>query len=184
MTCNPFLAGVHKYIIIAVNYFIKWAKAMPTFKVDGETATFFVFNQIITRFGIPKDIFTDHGSYFQNSIMTELDIILGLKQYHAYSFYPQANGQVEAVNKTLKTILKPTINTTRSSWHIMLYPALWAYHTNVNNSTGFSPFQLIHRVEVVTLVECEIRSLKIFINVILDTTELEEHLLHLENIDE
>ena len=49
---------------------------------------------------------------------------------------------------------------------------------------GFSPFQLVHWVEVVTLVECEIPSLKIAIHVLLDTTELEEHLLHFENIDE
>ena len=44
MTCNLASAGGHKYIIVIVNYFTKWAKAMPTFKADGETTTFFVFN--------------------------------------------------------------------------------------------------------------------------------------------
>ena len=66
----------------------------------------------------------------------------------------------------------------------MLYPVLWAYRTNVKTATGFSPFQLIHRVEAVTPVECEILSLKISIHVLPDTTELEERLLHLEHIDE
>ena len=99
-------------------------------------------------------------------------------------FYPQENGQVEAVNKTLKTILKRTINAARSNWHIMLYPALWAYQTNVKTATGFSPFQLVHEVEVVTPVECEIPSLKIAIHVLPDMTELKECLLHLEHLDE
>ena len=99
-------------------------------------------------------------------------------------FYPQANGQVEAVNKTLKTIVKHTINAARSNWHIMLYPALWAYQTNVKTATGFSPFQLVHGVEAVTPIECEIPSLRIAIHVLPDTTELEECLLHLENLDE
>ena len=49
---------------------------------------------------------------------------------------------------------------------------------------GFSPFQLVHGVEAVTLVECEIPSLKISIHVLPDTTGLEERLLHLENLDE
>ena len=49
---------------------------------------------------------------------------------------------------------------------------------------GFLPFQLIHGMEAVTPVECEIPSLKIAIHVLPDTTELEEHLLHLENLDE
>ena len=66
----------------------------------------------------------------------------------------------------------------------MLYLALWEYRTNFNTTTIFSPFQLVHRVEAVTLVECEIPSLKIAIHVLPDTTELEEHLLHLENLDE
>ena len=86
MTCNPASAGGHKYIIVAVDYFTKWAEAMPTFKADGETAYFFVFNQIIARFGIPKVIVIDHGSHFQNSIMTKMTAMLGFKQYHSSSF--------------------------------------------------------------------------------------------------
>ena len=71
---------------------------MPTYKADGENAAFFVFNQIIARFGIPKEIVTDDGSHFQNSMMNELTTMLGFRQEHSYSFYPQANGQVKAVN--------------------------------------------------------------------------------------
>ena len=66
----------------------------------------------------------------------------------------------------------------------MLYPALWVYQTNVKISTGFSPFQLVHGVETVTPVECEIPSLKIAIHVLPDTTELEECLVHLEHLNE
>ena len=66
----------------------------------------------------------------------------------------------------------------------MLYPTLWVYWTNVKTAIGFSPFQLIHGVEAVTPVECEILSLKIAIHVLPDTTELEECLLHLEHLDE
>ena len=49
---------------------------------------------------------------------------------------------------------------------------------------GFSPFQLVHRVEAVTSIECEIPSLQIAIHVLLDTTKLEECLVHLEHLDE
>ena len=66
----------------------------------------------------------------------------------------------------------------------MLYPTLWAYRTNVKIATGYSPFQLVHGVEAVTLIEYEIPSLKIDIHVLPDTTELEERLVHLEHLDE
>ena len=117
-------------------------------------------------------------------MMMELTTMLGFRQEHSSSFYPQANGQVEAINKTLKNILKRTINASCSNWHIMLYPSLWAYRTNVKIATSFSPFQLVHGVEVVTLIECEILSLKIAIHVLPDATELEERLLHLEHLNE
>ena len=66
----------------------------------------------------------------------------------------------------------------------MLYPALWAYRTNAKTTMGYSPFQLIHGVEAVTLVECKITYLKISIPVLPNTNELEECLLHLEHLDE
>jgi transposase InsO family protein len=87
---------------------------MSTFNNDGETVALFVFNQKVARFSIPKEIITDHGSHFQNKMMFELTSKLGFKE-HSSSYYPQANDQVEAVNKSLKTILQRMINSTRSN---------------------------------------------------------------------
>ena len=109
MDCNPALARGHHHIIVVVDYFTKWVEAMPTVKFDGETTAHFIFNQIITWFGIPKELVTDHGRNFQNKMMEELALKLGYKQEHSSSYYPQENGQVEAVNKSLKSILQRTI---------------------------------------------------------------------------
>ena len=148
-TCNPPSARGHHYIIVAVDYFTKWVKAMPTFKHDGETMALFLFNQIIARFDVLREIVTDHGSHFQNQMMIELTSKLGLRKEHLSPYYPQANGQVEAINKSLKTILQRTINSAKSNWHLMLYSTLWAYQTSVKTATIFSPFQLIYRLEAV-----------------------------------
>ena len=64
MMCNPHSARGHAYIIRAVDYFTKWAKAMPTLAADGKTAAQFIFNHIISRFGVPQAIVTDHGPIF------------------------------------------------------------------------------------------------------------------------
>jgi transposase InsO family protein len=134
---------------------------MPTVKSDGKTATFFVFNQIIARFGIPSEIVTDHGSHFQNEMMIELASKLEFKHDHSSPYYPQENGKVEAINKSLKTVLQKPVSRSNSNWHIMLYPALWAYRTSVKTTTDFSPFQLVHSVESILPVECQISSLKL-----------------------
>ena len=88
MDCNPNSARGHHHIIVAVDYFTKWAEAMSTVKYDGEIASHFVFTQIITWFRIPKELITDHGRHFQNKMMEELASNLGYKQDHSSSYFP------------------------------------------------------------------------------------------------
>jgi transposase InsO family protein len=63
-------------------------EAIPTSKFDGKTTTFFMFNQIIAQFRIPKEIFTDHGSHFQNEMMKDLASKLGFKHDQSSPYYP------------------------------------------------------------------------------------------------
>ena len=94
---------------------------MPTIKYEGEIDAHFMFNQIITLFGIPKEVVSDHGMYFHNKMTIELASKLRYKKMHSSSYYPQANGQVEAVNKSFKAILQRTIAKSKTNWNIMLY---------------------------------------------------------------
>ena len=48
----------------------------------------FVFNHIVVRFGISKEIVIDHGSHFENKMMTELTSNLGFKKEHLSPYYP------------------------------------------------------------------------------------------------
>eukprot|EP00253_Pinus_taeda_P004644 PITA_04644 len=77
-------------------------------------------------------------------MMVELAAKLGLSHDSSTTYYPQANGQVEAINKVLKRILQRMIGVHKRSWHLILYLALWAYQTSVRNATGFTPFQLVY----------------------------------------
>jgi hypothetical protein len=79
MTCNPHSVEGHGYIIVDVDYFTKWVEAMPTFDTTGKTIALFIFNHIITRFGVPQAIIVDHGSHFCNFMMSELTNKLDLQ---------------------------------------------------------------------------------------------------------
>jgi len=184
MTCNPRSVRGHGHMIVVIDYFMKWAKAMPTLSNDGKKMTQFLFNHVISRFKVPQAIIIDHGSHFRNHMMTKLTTQLGLWHDSSMPYYPQANGQVEAINKVLVTMLQRTIGMHNSNWNLMLFSALWAYQTLVKDAIGFTPFQLVYGLEATLSIEREIPSLKLPVKFLPNTTLVKEHLLYLERLDE
>ena len=154
MHCKPTSAEGHGYIIVAMDYFTKWAEAMPTYVEDCKISTLFLFNHIIARFGVLQSIITDHGSHFRNQMMEELSAELGFRHENSTPYYPQANGQVEAINKVFKTMLFRMVGDHKSNWHHVLFSTLWAYQTSVKIAIGFTPFQLVYGLEAVLPIQC------------------------------
>lgn len=99
-------------------------------------------------------------------------------------YYAQSNGQVEPINKVIKTMLKRMIGKHKSNWNLMLFPTLWAYRTSTKTTTGFTPFQLVYGLEVILPIECEIPSLKLVVELPPNTFTEEERLLYLSCLDE
>ena len=149
MICNPPSSGGHGYIIVTVDYFTKWAKAMPTFNNTRQTTTLFFFNHVIARFGVPQAIVMVHGKHFHNHMMSKLIAKLGLSHDSYTPYHPQSNGQVEAIKKILKRMLQQMIGVCKRNWNLFLYSALWAYRTSVRNMTRFTPFQLVYGLEAI-----------------------------------
>jgi hypothetical protein len=66
----------------------------------------------------------------------------------------------------------------------MLYPTLWQYQNMINTSTNFSRFHLVRGNDSILPIECEIHSLKLAIDLLHDTIDIREYLIHLEKLDE
>ena len=81
-------------------------------------------------------------------------------------------------------MLQRMIGVHKRSWHLILYSALWAYRTSVRNATRFTPFQLVYCLEAILLVQCEISSLKLAVDLLPGTLEEEAHFLELIQLDE
>jgi hypothetical protein len=94
-------------------------------------------------------------------MMSESHAKLGFFHENSYPYYPQENGQVEAIDKVLKTMIQCMVGENKTSWQLQLFSALWAYHTSVKTANGFTPFQLVYGIEVVLPIDYEIPSLKL-----------------------
>lgn len=98
--------GRFKYVIVAIDYFTKWVKAQELPRITEENVTNLIWKSIICKFGIPHSIITGNARQFNNEELKS--ICKQMRIYKSYSFpkHPQANSQVEAVNKTIKENLK------------------------------------------------------------------------------
>nr|GEV39451.1 reverse transcriptase domain-containing protein [Tanacetum cinerariifolium] len=102
----------NKYILVAVDYLSKWveAKALPT--NDARVVVNFL-KSLFSRFGIPRAIISDRGSYFCNDQFTRVMIKYGFTHRLATTYHPQTSGQVEVSNRGLKRILERTVGENR-----------------------------------------------------------------------
>ena len=73
---------------------------------------------------------------------------------------PQANGQVKAVNKTIKHNLKTKLEDLKGRWADELPEVPWAYRTTTKSTTRETLFSLAYRYEVIVPVKIRVRSLK------------------------
>ena len=53
-----------KYILVCTDYVTKWVEAKALYQANEQSMVDFLFEEIFTRFGVPREIFTDQGTQF------------------------------------------------------------------------------------------------------------------------
>eukprot|EP00253_Pinus_taeda_P023091 PITA_23091 len=133
-TINP-PSRQKKYILVCTDYVTKWVEAKALSFATENSVVQFLFDDIFTRFGVPREIVTDQGSQFTSNLMEKLMEEYKIKHRKSTPYHPQANGQVESTNKVLESITTKTVHLHRRDWAERLPEALWAYKTTWRNTT-------------------------------------------------
>ena len=89
----PIGKGQCKFIIIAVDYFTKWAEAEPLATITEKKIRNFVWRAIICRFSILRALVSDNGKQFDNAKFRDFCAELGIKNYYSSPAHPESNGQ-------------------------------------------------------------------------------------------
>ena len=140
---HPVSDNGYRYILTVIDYATKFPEAIPLKQITTEVVAEALVS-IFSRGGIPEEMLSDLGSQFTADLMKELTRLLSIRRLTTTPYHPMANGLVEKMNATIKSMLKKLTIEKPKDWDRYLIPLLFAYREVPNDSSGYSPFELLY----------------------------------------
>ncbi|XP_062830648.1 uncharacterized protein LOC134297351 [Anolis carolinensis] len=140
--CKPSKRG-YKYILTMIDYATRYPEAVALTNIETST----IANALLSiwgRTGYPKELVSDLGTQFTSKLMKRLLELCGIRHLTSTAYHPQTNGLVENLNKTLIKMIKSYSQQRPHDWDIKLQQLLFAYRSVPQDSTGYSPFELLY----------------------------------------
>jgi transposase InsO family protein len=133
-----------RYILVCIEYVTKWVEGKSLYSANEQSVVDFLFKDIFTHFGVPREIVTDQGTQFTSNLVKYITKKYHIKHRKSSPYHPQANGQVESTNKMIEVILTKTIHLHQKGWVDRFPEALWAYKTKWRNTTSHTPYEFVY----------------------------------------
>lgn len=137
------------FLFVVTCCFSKYTMLFPLRRATGAAVVKALENFVFLNHSVPETVIVDNGSQFTGSEFRSLIKRYNIPNLHYTPLYtPQVN-LVERYNKTIMTAVAAFVKDNHRSWDENLYKVQFAINSAVNESTGFSPFFLVHGREPV-----------------------------------
>ncbi len=129
-------------ILVVIDKFSRWVEAYPTGRATAAHTAKCLVTDFIPRWGLPDCIDSDQGTHFTGQVVKEVSRMLKIKWNLHCPYRPQASGQVERSNRTIKTRLSK-MHQEGVPWVEALPAVLCSMRASPNRSVGLSPHEII-----------------------------------------
>ncbi len=120
----------------------RFPEAIPLRNINTKTIVQ-ALTKYFTLVGLPKSIQSDQGSNFMSGIFQQVMHELQIKQYKSTAYHPESQGALERFHQTLKRMMRTYCLETEKDWDDGVHLLLFAARESVQDSLGFSPFELV-----------------------------------------
>jgi len=107
-----------------VDYFTKWIKVEAVASITAAKVCKFIWENIITRFGVPRTMIFDNGRQFDTTKITDYLSTLGCQAKLTAVAHPQTNRQAEVANKAILHGLQKKLDEAKGKWADVLHGVL------------------------------------------------------------
>ena len=99
--------------------------------------------KFFTLFGLPKVVQSDQGTNFMSNVFRQVMLELGIQQLKSSAYHPESQGALERFHQTLKNMVRTYCFDPGKDWDEGIHLLLFAIRESVQESLGFSPFELV-----------------------------------------
>ena len=138
----PLSKQKNRYIFTVLCPFTRFPEAFPLRNIRTKTILKCLF-KYFTMFGLCQEIQSDLGSNFTSKVFKDALKELGIKHVCSSAYHPESQGALERYHKTLKSLLRSFCIENKLSWDENLPLVMYATRHLIQDSLGFSPFQLV-----------------------------------------
>ena len=110
--------------------------------LTAESLALLFFDHWYCENGLPLEIISDRDKLFISRFWKHFSLLSGIKHKCSPSFHPQIDGQSERTNRTAIQAIHFHIEQNQSGWKRALPRIHFNIMSTLNQSTGYSPFQL------------------------------------------
>ena len=141
---NPASLVLHSLAILARGLLCnqsrpKWIEAKLLATITSQTIKRFFWQQIICRFGVPRELTIDNGTQFDCEAFKEFCMQIA-KLCFASIRHPQSNGLVERANGIiLHGMSRRLHDRPKGKWAEELTSVIWSHNTSESRATKFTP---------------------------------------------
>ena len=94
-----------------------------------------MLQHIFVEYGCPDQLHSDNGKEFTAEVVQHLCHAMNIKVIHGSPYHPQTQGQVESLNKNVKSTLKHRLLDFRPEEQVNVWPFLLPeIRQNLNNT--------------------------------------------------
>ena len=111
---------------------------------EAATVAKIIVDRVICVHGCPLQILTDQGPNFESNLFQELCRLLAIDKIRTTAYQPSTNGNIERFHATMHSMIAKWVSQNQRNWDQTLPAVAFAYRTSVQESTGFTPFFLMH----------------------------------------
>ena len=131
-------------MLTVIDHFTKWVELFPMKNQEASTVARILVDRVFCVHSCPLQILTDLGPNFESHLFRELCERLAIDKIRTTAYQPSTNGGIERFHGTMHSMIAKWISTNHRDWDQKLPAVAFAYRTSEHESTGFTPFFLMH----------------------------------------